>query len=176
MPSPSFQPSPQPSQPSRRRLLGGAAAGLGLLATSGCPRRVVSGQAGPAGTPEPDPLLADLAGARRMVDLYDATLRTHPGLAHRLGPLRANHAAHVDALVAAVGGAAGTPSPSGTPSASPSAAAVPASPAAALATLRRAEQAAGAGLARSAVRSAGGRAALLASIAAGSAGHEVVLS
>jgi hypothetical protein len=152
---------------SRRQVLSAFVAGLGAAGLAGC-----RSGASPTG---PDPLLADLADEQRLVAAYEATARRHPTLDARLRPLRANHAAHVDALVRAVGTAASTSASTATATVTPGQSAVPATPAAAVAALDRAEWQASAARAASAVRATGGRAALLASMAACSACHRVVL-
>jgi hypothetical protein len=142
---------------------------LGLLA--GC-RRANSGAA-PAPSAEavePDPLVPDLADEQRLLTVYDRALHDHPELTGRLRPLRSNHAAHVAALRQAMGlpAGAGTANPTGSPP-------PPASAAATLAALRSLEHAAVLARTASAVRTSGGRAALLASLAACAASHEELL-
>jgi hypothetical protein len=189
----------------RRQALGVLVSGvLGLLA--GCRRASPGAAPTPsAGAAEPDLLVPDLADEQRLLTVYDSVLHDHPELAGRLRPLRSNHAAHVAALRQAMGlppgtgtagptgsappGATGGPPPTALPP-NPSAPArqpptgstdastglPPASPAAALATLRSLEHAAVLARAAAAVRASGGRAALLASLAACSASHEVMLT
>ncbi len=158
-----------PARLPRRQVLGVlTAAGTTLLAGCRGSGTAAAPRSTPASTPAgPDPLLTDLADAQRLLAVYDETLRAHPRLAPRLRPLRADHAAHVTALATAIGAP--------TPAAAATAAPVPAATAAALAALRAWERAAAAARAASAVRASGGRAALLASIAACSASHEAVL-
>jgi hypothetical protein len=141
---------------------------LGLLA--GC--RQASSRAAPApsaGAAGPDPLVPDLADEQRLLNVYDGALHDHPELAGRLRPLRSNHAAHVAALQQAMGLPAAPENPA-------AAASLPAaSPAATLAALRSLEHAAVLARTASAIRASGGRAALLASLAACSASHEEML-
>jgi hypothetical protein len=155
----------------RRSALTVLAAAAGALALVSCERDKPSGTP-PGPTPSqtpagPDPLLTDLTDTERLLTVYDQVLRAHPTLAARLRPLRANHAAHLSALREATGVTA-------TPTAAPPKA--PATPAAALAQLRGLERTATAARTRSAVRASGGRAALLASIAACCATHQAVLA
>src|SRR5262249_46460179 len=85
----SAPPTGPPALP-RRRALGIVAVGLsgGLFGMAiGC-RRGSTGAGAPPTTPstapaEPDPLLADLADARRLLDRYDQTVRAHPPLTPR---------------------------------------------------------------------------------------------
>src|SRR5882724_5949632 len=100
--SPRF-PLPAPAPLPRRAALGVFAA-AGALALAGC-----SGEP-PAG---PDPLLADIADTEQLLSVYDRVLRAHAPLAARLRPLRANHAAHLNALRSAAGvSGSASPSPS----------------------------------------------------------------
>jgi hypothetical protein len=163
-------PPPRPSGMLPRRLFVGA---LSMVALAGCqngqpaqpPARSTQASSPPPG---PDPLLTDIADTTQLLSVYDRTLRAHAPLAPRLRPIRADHAAHLEALLQAVGVA--SPAPSGPPPG------VPKAPAAALARLRSLEGTAAAARTRSAIRSSGGRAALLASIAASCAAHAVVLA
>src|SRR5262249_58017003 len=98
-------PPPPPARPAglpplpRRRALRILTAGLsgGLVSVAaGCRRGGTGAGARPATPPStappgPDPLRADLADTRRLLDRYDQTVRAHPALAARLRPLRANH-------------------------------------------------------------------------------------
>jgi hypothetical protein len=157
--------------PSRRSVL----AGGGLLLVAAC-----TGSS-PVRPPE---LTADQRLARRAADeigvlatAYAATIAAHPVTGKTLGPLAAEHGAHVTALVALLPAPTATPtgSPSGSPtgSASPSVSAppVPSSPAGALAALAAAERDAAARRRRQAGRAGPGLARLLASIAACEAVH-----
>src|SRR5262249_61611891 len=178
----SAPPTGPPALP-RRRGLGIGAVGLsgGLFGMAiGC-RRGSTGAGAPPTTPstapaEPDPLLADLADARRLLDRYDQTVRAHPALTARLRPLRANHAAHVVALQQAIRvtatptgatvtdtmpttatpiGGAPTTGAATAAHAGPGAG-VPRDPAAALAALRSLEHAAVSARSTAAVRASGG--------------------
>lgn len=164
-----------PGRPSRRHVLGVAALGLvgGATAATGCRGGGAPRQAPPADALEP--LIAD---ALRLAATHVATLSRHPSLAGRLTPLLTAHQAHAEAMLARVdprrrseitgdGGTAPV-SPSVSP---PAGATIPA----ALADLRSAERA-GAVRARAACLAADGdRAALLGSVAAARASHEVAL-
>lgn len=86
--------------PSRRQLLTGAAAALLGAPLSACeirraPRR-------PAARPTPtasDRLLSSAAARERaLLAAYDDVLARYPDLAPRLGPYRADHAAHLHAV------------------------------------------------------------------------------
>lgn len=155
-----------PSTPTRRDVLR-AGALLPLLA-------VVAGCTGDApALPDPDLVAGGTALTREqeLLARYDATLAAHPDLAGRLGPLRADHAAHAAALVSAL------PSPS--PSASPSAATVPAvspDPATAVRELVTAETAAASAAAAQATTAGGPLAALLTSVCGAEATHAAALT
>jgi hypothetical protein len=157
--------------PSRRSVLAGS--GLLLIAAcTGSPTAVV-----PRLTP-------DQRLARRVADqitvlaaAYAATIAAHPTTRTALGPLAAEHAAHVAALVALLPAPSGSPSPSGSSSpsgsTSPSASPPPvaASPADAVAALAAAERTAAARRRGQAGRAGAELARLLASIAACEAVH-----
>jgi hypothetical protein len=159
----------------RRSVLIGGSVGAGLV-LAGC----TSGEPAPAPTtpPPPDPLLAELADERRLMGAYDATIARYPALRARLGPVRADHAAHAAALVTALGPAAPTTSAAPTPSttATPSGSPVPGTAAAAVAALRAAERAAASARGTVALTAAADRARLLAGISAAEASHVVVLT
>lgn len=175
MPTFPHQPAPPfPGELPRRAALRAlvAAGVLAVTACDGSPSAPPTGSDGPGPTTTPagpDPLLADIADTGQLLSVYDRVLSAYPTLATRLRPLRANHAAHLAALQTAAGVTATATPTTGT-------AATPKTPAAALAQLRAAEGAAVAARTRSAVRSSGGRAALLASIAAACATHQAVLT
>jgi len=165
--TPSSAPVPGPARLRRRSLLGAAGGGLVALGAAGCGPFT----GGPATAPAPAELHQVLAGAVTLVSWYQATLLAQPGLADRLGPLLADHSAHVAALLTA----AGQPtSPAPSPTATPSA--VPGDEAAALAQLRSAEQAAQAVAVDACVAAPAGYAALLGSIAACRASHAEALA
>ena len=178
-PVPPTVPSPEPAAGRwggrtallpRRQALGVLVSGVSGLFV-GCRRANPGAAPAPlAGAAGMDPLVPDLADEQRLLNVYDSALHDHPELAGRLRPLRSNHAAHVAALRQAMG----LPAASQSTAASPSP--PPASPAATLATLRSLEHAAVLARAAAAVRASGGRAALLASLAACSASHEVMLT
>ncbi|MBI3689055.1 MAG: hypothetical protein HY241_17255 [Actinobacteria bacterium] len=191
----------RPRRLSRRVALVALAAGVGLVVT-GCGSGAAGGTPHP--TPLPDPLLPDLEDERRLLAAYEATMAAFPSLVDRLAPLRTNHAAHVAALARAIGvprgarpssieatmatpgpdlpirpdtsGATGPPGTTGPPGPGPGpATGIAGTPESAVAALRQQERDAMAARTESAVRAAGPRAALLASISAGSACHEAVL-
>jgi hypothetical protein len=120
-------------------------------------------------------VLADAAAVRErsLLAAYDAAVALVPALAERLGPLRAEHAAHLAALAVPE-----LPPPSSGPSASPSPApqALPADPAGLLAALAGLERAAASAHADACVRAGRGLAVVLASAAASEASHPVALA
>jgi hypothetical protein len=163
----------------RRALAVLFAAGVSAAGTAGCraggtapagPSAGPPERTGPTGSTERDPLLAVLDAEFRLLAAYDATARTHPALAGRLAPMRADHVEHAAALQRALEGAG-----SGSSGPERPAPPVPSSRAGALAALRAAEHAAAATRARAAETAPTDRAVLLASIAACEASHEVLL-
>jgi hypothetical protein len=153
---------------SRRALLTGLAGLAAGAALAGC--WPLSKK--PDAHPSPHPLTPVVAGTVALVDRYQATIAAVPSLAGRLQPLVADHRAHLDALRSAMGLASPSPTPSG--AASPSTSVAP-DPAAALAALRTAEQAAQADAGRACLAAAAEHAALVGSIAACRATHVEVL-
>ncbi|MFI1075425.1 hypothetical protein [Streptomyces puniciscabiei] len=160
-----YPPPPRPSGPRRRSVLA-SAAGAALLV--GCTADPDSGGGSSA---------AERARARAARDSqgllarYDAVLAAHPGLATRLGPLRAQVAAHVGAFTE------GTTPTSAKSSASPSAqASVPATEKDALAGLAAAERALADRRAGALLEVPGELARLLASVAAAGATHAYLLT
>jgi hypothetical protein len=185
----SLSPSPRPPLGPGRRSLLASAAGAALLV--GC-----SGGSG-SGGPGADPSAVERARARAARDSeelaarYAAVIAVHPGLAERLGPLRAEVVRHV----AAFGGVrAGSPSASASGSASGTASAaapsvsaraagpaddsgaVPADEKGALALLVGAERKLADRRARALLDVPGELARLLASVAAAGAAHVFVLT
>ncbi|MFJ8810145.1 hypothetical protein [Streptomyces sp. NPDC102490] len=183
----SLSPSPRPPLGPGRRSLLASAAGAALLV--GC-----SGGSG-SGGPGADPSAVERARARAARDSeelaarYAAVIAVHPGLAERLGPLRAEVVRHV----AAFGGVrAGSPSASASASGTASGAApsvsaraagpaddsgaVPADEKGALALLVRAERKLADRRARALLDVPGELARLLASVAAAGAAHVFVLT
>lgn len=157
----------------RRRVLAAAAAALPLV-VSGCKGF------GALGTP-PKPA-RDVAVVRdamavesHLIARYGAVLAAVPGLAGELRPLLAQHHEHLARLRTRliIPRAAAQPSPS--PKASPSAAPPPGTPAAALAYLRDAENAAAASLLAHLDAATASLAQLLASISASEATHALIL-
>lgn len=165
---------------SRRGVLGGLGATVLGLAAAGC--GTVGGD--PAGRPvRPDPLEPLIREKVALLTTYDAVLGRHPDLAAELRPLRADHAAHLDALVGRIDvrrrvvlfpghrGQGARPS-SAVASPSPT---VPASAGQARAALRAAERRAATRSRAACLSATGERAALLGSIAACERSHGVVL-
>jgi hypothetical protein len=157
-----------PSLPRRTLLAALGAIAAGALG-AGCERDRRGSATGTPSPAPPDPLLADLADERDLLARYDAVAAAHPALASRLAPLRDDHREHAAALARALGDAApGAPSDS-VP------APTPGTPGAALAALATAERDAARRNTRSCLTAPADRAALLASIAACEATHEVLL-
>jgi hypothetical protein len=161
-------------RPSRRCVL----AGGGLLLVAAC--------TGSPSVVRPPPLTSDQRLAQRvtveirsLVAAYTATIAAHPATAKALGPLAAEHRAHLAALVTLLPApATSTPTPSPSASTSPSTTppAVAPSPAAALADLATAERSAAARRSQQAGRAGPELARLLASIAACEAVHAVLVA
>lgn len=177
----------------RRDLLLGAALGAPLVGTA-CT----------GSSPRPTEVRPDLDTALRraaaeterdLLRRYDAVLERHPTLRAALGPVRADHAAHLDLLDGGSAAAsarppgAGRPSPSaaraGSPSAAPSGspAAVPAGspavpdvPASAVRGLAAAETAAADAVGAACIAASTGMAPLLGTIAAAESAHAVLLA
>lgn len=169
-----YPPPPRARSGPRRRSLFASAAGAALLA--GCSAGPDSGDDGPSAVAR---ARARAAGeSRRLLARYDAVLAAHPGLAPRLGPLRAQVAAHAAAFT---DGTTATPTAeaettgAATASASPSPA-VPATEKDAVAALAAAERALADQRARDLLEAPGELARLLASVAAAGAGHAYLLT
>jgi hypothetical protein len=107
-----------------------AASGLGLVAgcrpsrpTVGSSRSVPTRSVPAAAptvhpTPKPpiDPVVARTASTERaLLAAYDATAATHPELAVRLAPLRADHVQHLEGMIPGSATASSTPTPSASP-------------------------------------------------------------
>jgi hypothetical protein len=157
----------------RRRVLAGFVAALVTAGVGGCSDRGSPRPPSPAPSPPPDPdagLRASVvADKQALLERYAATVRRHPRLAGRLGPLRADHAAHLAAL-------GGRPGPAATGPAAPTVRPVPADPGAAVRALEQAEQAAAARRIAQCVRAVDGElAALIASLGACEAVHATML-
>jgi hypothetical protein len=166
------QPTPVPA-PTRRRVLAGFAAALVTAGVGGCSDRGSRPRPSPVPSPPPDPdagLRASVvADKQALLERYAATARRHPRLAGRLGPLRADHDAHLAAL-------GGRPGPAATGSAAPTVPPVPADPRAAVRALEQAEHAAAASRIAQCVRAVDGElAALIASLGACEAVHATML-
>ena len=133
------------------------------------------GAARPAAAIDPDVALTQSAVAREraLLAAYDEAVVALPALATRLVPLRAEHAAHLAALLSPP--VSGSPSPSGPPTQLPVSAATATSAAATLARLADLERAAATAHTSGAVVASRRLAPLLASLAASEASHVVVL-
>ena len=144
-----------------------ALASAGLALVTACTR---GRRSGPPAAPDPDTVLTVAAVAREQALLarYDDVLSAAPALAGVLGPLRAEHAAHLVAL-GATDAAAASPAPTPAPSASPAAVQVLRQ------DLARLEREAAAGHASGAVAASRRLAPVLASLAASEASHLAVL-
>jgi hypothetical protein len=165
--------------PTRRRVVLAAAAALPLAAVSGCDGLRV------LGSPPPPPgdvvlLQGAIAAEKIMVDRYRTVLSAGfaATLAAELNPLLTQHETHLaqlrSRLVVPAGSAASvSPSPSPTPRAGQP---VPDTPAAAVAFLSGAEQAAATAMLERALRAPAWMAQLFASISASEATHVPVLA
>lgn len=154
----------------RRRTVLFAAGAAGVAAVAGCTR---SDRARPGGNRSPgpfDPLLNLASAEELLLGRYTAVLARHPALVGRLGPLRADHAAHLSALCRAAGAGPTSPAAASTPG-QPVAADV----AAAVAGLAAAERTAAAAFGAACLTAPAARAMLLGSIAACETSHLVVL-
>ncbi|HEV7756047.1 MAG TPA: hypothetical protein VGO94_09345 [Mycobacteriales bacterium] len=169
---------PSPAPLPRRALLrlAGRSAGVVVLASSAGALVSCTGR---DSAPEPDrateALAALWAGERALVARYRQTHARFPALRPVLGGVLADHVAHAAALRAALDRAPAASTASPAPGTSPSARPVPATAAAALADLVRAETAAAAAASHACLLAGGDTAALLASVAACEASHLVVL-
>ncbi|MEU0193730.1 hypothetical protein ABZ250_28380 [Streptomyces afghaniensis] len=169
-----FPSSPRARSGPRRRTL--FAVGPAALALAGC----TAGGEGP-GASESGPSAAERRARARaardsegLVERYDAVIAAHPGLAGRLGPLRAETVRHAQAFGGGPGRKA-SPAPS-SPSASSSAAAVPGDDKDALASLAAAERELADRRAKALLDVPGELARLLASVAAAGAAHVYLLT
>lgn len=159
-----YPPPPRtPSGPRRRSLLV-TAAGAALL--TGCSAGADSGD-GPSATARARALAA--RESRELLTHYDAVLASHPGLADRLRPLRAQVAAHVEAFTDRTT----TPTPAKSSAAPPT---VPADEKDALSGLAAAERALADRRAGQLLDVPGEPARLLASVAAAGAAHAYLLT
>lgn len=155
----------------RRRGLLAAALAAPVL-TAGCKGFGALGTP-PRQPPGVDLLTGVIAAEKVMIARYQAVLAASPALAPALGPLLAEHRAHLTHLTARLVPGAARPTPSAP--ASPAPPRVPAGAAAATAYLRGAEQAAAADLLRRLATAPPSLAQLLASIAASEATHAAAL-
>lgn len=113
----------RPAPLSRRRVLTGGGRGLLALALLG----TAATACGPSAPPEPDPLEAQLAAARRDSDLATAAAKAAPPpMVPALTVIAAERARHAGALIEELARAAGKPIPS-TPQSSPESPASPTS-------------------------------------------------
>lgn len=90
-----WQAAPVSSRPTRRAVLTGSAAAAALTACTRTSRRRAAAPA--AVDPDVELRAAAVAREQSLLDAYDAAA-TNPGLQARLAPLRAEHAAHLQAL------------------------------------------------------------------------------
>jgi hypothetical protein len=181
-----YPPPPRtPSGPRRRTLLA-SAAGAALLV--GCSSGGDETEESTGGSPS----VVERARARAardsrgIVERYDAVIAAYPGLAERLGVLRAEAVRHAEAFGGAAGTASGSPtasaSVSGTASASPSVpgsvapSVVPGTEKEALAQLATAERSLADARAKALLEVPGELARLLASVAAAGAAHAYLLT
>jgi hypothetical protein len=125
----------------------------------------------PASPAGPDELAELRAATAALADWYDATIRRHPALSSKLGPLRDAHRAHLDALERQL---VGTRTPAAGPSNTE--AAVPGDPVAAVSALLAAEKAGVSAAGAACLSAPAWQAALLGSIAAARASHVEVLT
>src|SRR5215469_3693311 len=162
---------------SRRQLLAASPTTLPLfLALSGCKGPAVL-NAPPVVSEQTQVLLRAVAAEQNLTWIYAKVMAVYSGLAAELGPLHADHQAHLVQLRAQVIEPPGSPPPGSQPTATPTGGPHVAGPeAAALAQLRAAEQAAvSAQMSRLAAAPAS-LAQLYASIAACESTHVSVLS
>ncbi|GAA0631995.1 hypothetical protein GCM10009547_39750 [Sporichthya brevicatena] len=164
-----------PVPPSRRQVLAGLSAVTAVWLLPGCTGD--DGDDGPDAGRAPDPdldlLARTIADKQNLLAAYAATTTRHPGLAARLDPMRADHAAHLAALTSF---RSDVPVPEASASAVPTAPAVPADPQRAVTALASAEHSA-AGRRVGQCEAARDRqlARLIASIGGSEAAHTAVL-
>ena len=164
-----------------RRAVLAAAAGLPLLAVSGC-KGVGALAAPPTQAPDVAVLRSAIAAEEVMIARYDAVMTRSASLAARLRPLRGEHRLHLAQLrsrliVPPASAAAASPSPSPSPSGQSPAGpgSVPAGTAAAISYLQAAEHAAATTLLRQLAAVSPSLAQLMASVAASEATHVTAL-
>lgn len=152
---------------SRRTLLGGA---VSAAALGGCAEK---GPRVPAPLPDVAVLTAAIAAEQRLVALYEAALRAHPGLGKRLNPVLAHHREHLGALrrhyIPGTEKVTATASPAAPPE-------VPGKESQVLGLLRRVEGEAAGARVNDVQRVTPEMAQLLASIGACEAGHAAMLT
>lgn len=152
----------------RRAFLGVSTASLGLTLAACTGQGDGGPSTGGSGAGDEAVVLAALMGELTLLSAYDAALRQSPSLAGVLEPLRAQHAAHAQALRAQRAVTEPTRIPEIT---------VPGAPAGAIAALRRAEQDAATARTASCVEAADpSLARTLALIAASEASHAAALT
>ncbi|MEU5890737.1 hypothetical protein ABZ835_28400 [Streptomyces sp. NPDC047461] len=167
-----YPPPPRtPSGPRRRTLLA-SAAGAALLV--GCSSGSEETEESTGGSPSVAERARTRAArdSRGIVERYDAVIAAYPGLAERLGVLRAEAVRHVEAF-------GGTPAATGSASptaGSPAPSAVPGTEKDALAGLATAERSLADARAKSLLEVPGELARLLASVAAAGAAHAYLLT
>ena len=162
-----------------RRAVLAAAAGLPLLAVSGC-KGVGALAAPPTQAPDVAVLRSAIAAEEVMIARYDAVMTRSASLAARLRPLRGEHRLHLAQLrsrlivpPASAAAASPSPSPSGQSPSGPGS--VPAGAAAAISYLQAAEHAAATTLLRQLAAVSPSLAQLMASVAASEATHVTAL-
>ncbi|NNN35512.1 hypothetical protein HLK59_35145 [Streptomyces sp. S3(2020)] len=168
-------PYPPPRTPSgpRRRTLLASAAGAALLV--GCSSGAEEAEESTGGSPSVAERARTRAArdSRGIVERYDAVITAYPGLADRLGVLRAEAVRHVEAFG---GTTRATASASPTVPGSPAPSAVPGTEKDALAGLAGAERSLADARAKSLLDVPGELARLLASVAAAGAAHAYLLT
>ncbi|MCX5360362.1 hypothetical protein OG864_16800 [Streptomyces sp. NBC_00124] len=167
-----YPPPPRtPSGPRRRTILA-SAAGAALLV--GCSSGADETEESTGGSPSVAERARTRAArdSRGIVERYDAVIAAYPGLAERLGVLRAEAVRHVEAF-------GGTPAATGSASptvGSPAPSVVPGTEKDALAGLASAERSLADARAKSLLEMPGELARLLASVAAAGAAHAYLLT
>lgn len=160
------------SRPTRRAVLSAGAVGL----VAACTRSHRPPSAGRPARPDPDVALTAAAVDRELALLaaYDAALAATPALASRLAPLRAEHAEHLSALGSGPARKS-TPSPATDPAPDAGPGGTGPRGVQARRSLVTVELAAAAAHAAAALTASARLAAVLASLAASEASHQVAL-
>ncbi|MEV7886305.1 hypothetical protein ACWD3I_28795 [Streptomyces sp. NPDC002817] len=167
-------PYPPPRTPSgpRRRTILASAAGAALLV--GCSSGSDETEESTGGSPSVAERARTRAArdSRGIVERYDAVIAAYPGLAERLGVLRAAAVRHVEAF----GGTTAATRPASPTVGSPAPSVVPGTEKDALAGLATAERSLADARAKSLLEVPGELARLLASVAAAGAAHSYLLT